>query len=272
MIPHTPKDIPSTPARLEFRNVEISYGSRIILKDISFQVAHGTRLAVVGPNGAGKTTLFKALVGLLPLTKGTILIHGQPWGNHKECVAYVPQREEVDLHFPVTVRDVVSMGRYGHLGWLGQPRAEDKVAVQQGLEMMGIAGLANRSIQDLSGGQQQRAFLARALAQEPHILIMDEPFTGVDAATQEATLKLLDDLHRENVTVIVSTHDLNLARDRFDQVLMVNHRLIAIGTPEEVFSKENIREAFHSQVMVMDETLVVDQCCGQDEHDHQEEG
>lgn len=267
-MPEMDKTLLDNPARLEFQDVSVAYGSRTVLSGITFQVPHGSRLAVVGPNGAGKSTLFKALVGLLPIENGQILIHGQPWGSHKDCVAYVPQREEVDLRFPVTVRDVVTMGRYGHLGWLRSPGAQDKASIQRSLEMMSIADLADRSLQDLSGGQQQRAFLARALAQEPHILLMDEPFTGVDISTQQATLHLLDDLKRDQVTVMVSTHDLNLARDRFDLVLMLNHRLVAIGTPEEVFTTENIRAAFNTQVMVLNDTLVVDQCCSGDEHSH----
>lgn len=265
-------EIKTVPARLDFQNVAVAYGSRTVLHEISFQVPHGARVAVVGPNGAGKSTLFKALVGLLPLSTGQIFIHGEPWGSHQDCVAYVPQREEVDLHFPVTVRDVVTMGRYGHLGWLRSPAGEDKKAIQHGMEMMAITDLADRSIQDLSGGQQQRAFLARALAQQPHILLMDEPFTGVDLATQQTTLKLLDDLKQEQVTVMVSTHDLNLAREKFDLVVMLNHRLVAYGSPEEVFTTENIRAAFNTQVMVLDGALVVDQCCGGDEHHHDHSG
>src|SRR5512140_2957559 len=183
-----------TPHRLEVENISVAYGDKTILKDVSFQVPHGARIAVVGPNGAGKSTLFKALVGLLPLQSGRILIHGLPLGDHKDCVAYVPQREEVDWRFPVTVRDVIMMGRYGTRGWLARPNQADREAVERSLVEMNIANLAEFSISDLSGGQQQRVFLARALAQDPHILLMDEPFTGVDVTTQEATLALLDHL------------------------------------------------------------------------------
>ncbi len=261
------QDLTIHPARLDFINVTVAYGSRNAIEGITFQVPHGIRLAVVGPNGAGKSTLFKALVGLMPLVQGEIFIHGEHWGSHKDCVAYVPQREEVDLRFPVTVRDVVSMGRFGRTGWVRPLGAEDKRIVQISLEMMSINSLADRSIQDLSGGQQQRAFLARALAQEPHILLMDEPFTGVDVSTQQSTLKLLDDLKQQDVTVMVSTHDLNLAREKFDMVLLLNRTLVAFGTPDQVFTTKNSRTAFHSQVMVMDGAVVVDQCCGGD-HDH----
>ncbi|MFN8412922.1 MAG: metal ABC transporter ATP-binding protein [Anaerolineales bacterium] len=255
-----------TPHRLEVENANIGYGEKIVLRDLSFQVPHGARVAVVGPNGAGKSTLFKALVGILPLQGGRILIHGESLGTHQDCVAYVPQREDVDWRFPVTVHDVVMMGRFGQMGWLSRPSNHDKKLVNKSLEQMGIADLSSRSIGELSGGQQQRAFLARALAQEPHILLMDEPFTGVDVTTQEATLNLLNHLRDQKVTAIISTHDLNLAASRFDLVLLVNHRLIAYGTPQQVFTKENLASAFGNSLLVMDSGMVlVDECCPPDE-------
>src|SRR5512140_1925768 len=208
-----------TPHRLEVDHADIGYGNNIVLHDLSFNVPHGSRVAVVGPNGAGKSTLFKALVGLLPLASGRILIHGEPLGNHKDCVAYVPQREEVDWRFPVTVGDVVAMGRYDR-GWLRPLSKYDRQVVARSLDQLGIPGLASRSIGELSGGQQQRVFLARALAQEPHILLMDEPFTGVDVTTQEATLNLLDDLRLAKVTAMIATHDLQLAAEKFDLILL----------------------------------------------------
>ncbi|MBK7454096.1 MAG: ABC transporter ATP-binding protein, partial [Anaerolineales bacterium] len=223
-----------TPHRLEIENASIGYGDKIVIHDLSFQVPHGARVAVVGPNGAGKSTLFKALVGILPLKSGRILIHGQTLGTHKDCVAYVPQREDVDWRFPVTVSDVVMMGRFGQIGWWSRPSKMDRQIVRRSIEQMGIADLAELSIGQLSGGQQQRAFLARALAQEPHILLMDEPFTGIDATTQEVTFGLLDHLRKQQVTTIISTHDLNLAASRFDLVLLINHRLIAFGSPTQV--------------------------------------
>jgi len=250
------------PHRLEVQNISIGYGEKTVLHDLSFQVPHGSRVAVVGPNGAGKSTLFKALVGLLPLQKGRILIHGEALGTHQDCVAYVPQREEVDWRFPVTVNDVVMMGRFAQMGWLKRATQHDHDAVQKSLHQMGIADLADQSIGQLSGGQQQRAFLARAIAQEPHILLMDEPFTGVDVTTQEASLRLLDHLQEKEVTAIVSTHDLNLASSRFDLVLLVNHRLIAFGTPQAVFLKENLAQAFGNSLLVMENgMMLVDECC-----------
>lgn len=261
-----------TPHRLEIENVSIGYGEKIIMRDLSFQVPHGARVAVVGPNGAGKSTLFKALVGILPLQSGRILIHGELLGAHKDCVAYIPQREDVDWRFPVTVSDVVMMGRFGQIGWLNRPTKADKQLVRKSMEQMGIGDLANRSIGQLSGGQQQRAFLARAIAQEPHILLMDEPFTGVDVTTQETTLNLLDHLRDQHVTTIVSTHDLNLAASRFDLVLLLNHKLIAFGTPQEAFVKENLAQAFGNSLLVMENgMMLVDECCPPDEeHNHHE--
>jgi ABC-type Mn2+/Zn2+ transport system ATPase subunit len=257
-----PDSIPHEPARLDVENISVAYNGTPALQEVTFQIPHGARVAVVGPNGAGKSTLFKALVGLLPLRAGQILIHGLPLGHHQDCVAYVPQREEVDWRFPVTVSDVVMMGRYGERGWLQPTSRRDREIVQRSLSQMGMADLASHSISELSGGQQQRVFLARALAQEPHILLMDEAFTGVDMTTQEATLKLLDDLRAGQVTAMISTHDLNLAASRFDHILLLNRRLISFGTPDQVLTQENLSQAFGPQLMVLpDGTMIVDQCC-----------
>jgi ABC-type Mn2+/Zn2+ transport system ATPase subunit len=256
----------SSDARLEVQQVTVGYNGHKALSDVSFEVLPGAQVAVIGPNGAGKSTLFKAMVGLLPLQSGRIMIHDLPLGHHRHCVAYVPQREEVDWRFPVTVWDVVMMGRFGHTGWLNRPNKHDAEMVQASMQQMDIAALANRSIRDLSGGQQQRVFLARALAQEPHILLMDEPFTGIDAPTQEATLELLDRLNHDHITVMVSTHDLDMAARRFEQVLLLNRRLVAFGPAEQVFRPENLRQAFAGHALFMDGMMVVDECCPGDEH------
>lgn len=251
--------VPNVPHRLEVQNASIGYGDKIVLHNLTFNVPEGARVAVVGPNGAGKSTLFKALVGLLPLSAGKVFIHGLPLGNHKDCVAYVPQREDVDWKFPVTVGDVVMMGRYDHQGWIGGASRADRQVVRHALQQMGISDLAGNSIHDLSGGQQQRVFLARAVAQEPHILLMDEPFTGVDLTTQETTLDLLDQLRAAEVTVMIATHDLNLAADKFDLLLLLNHALIAFGTPAEVMRQEYLARAFGPEMTVLaDGSVVVD--------------
>jgi ABC-type Mn2+/Zn2+ transport system ATPase subunit len=255
-------NFPPEPARLDVENISVAYNGAPVLREVTFQIPHGARVAVVGPNGSGKSTLFKVLVGLLPLREGRIFIHGKPLGTHQDCVAYIPQREEVDWRFPVSVLDVVLMGRYGRLKWLERPRRGDRAIVMKSLEQMGIANLAGQSIRDLSGGQQQRVFLARALAQEPHIFLMDEPFTGVDATTQEATLELLDHLRSKQVTVLISTHDLNLAATRFDSILLLNRRLIAFGSPNEVLRQEHLAQAFGSSLLVTEAgALLVDECC-----------
>ena len=256
-------------AYLEVDQVSAGYDGNFVLNDLTFQVKHGGQVAVVGPNGAGKSTLFKLLVGLLPVRIGEIRIHGLPLGDHRYCVAYLPQREEVDWRFPVTVLDVVMMGRFGRQGWLSRMSRVDREAVWRSLELMGIQDLAKHAIGDLSGGQQQRVFLARALAQEPHILLMDEPFTGVDSPTQETTLALLEQLKQQRVTVMVSTHDLNMASERFETVLLLNRRLIAFGPPGHVFSPENIRAAFGSRMLFLDGAILVDECCPAEDHEEQ---
>jgi ABC-type Mn2+/Zn2+ transport system ATPase subunit len=248
---------------LELRGVSVFYGQRAALDCVSLSISHGAQVAVVGPNGAGKSTLFKAMVGLIAPRSGEMLIHGHPPAEYRDPIAYVPQREEVDWRFPVTVFDVVAMGRYGRGRWLKRLTSADREVVQRSLERLGIDPLAQRPIGELSGGQQQRAFLARALAQEPHVLLLDEPFTGVDVATREATLDLLATLRSQSVTVLVSTHDLDLASARFDEVVLLNSRLICAGSPEKVFTQENLQAAFGGQMMVVDgKIIVVDQCCG----------
>ncbi len=258
--------ITGEPARLELRDVSAGYNGKLVLHEVSFQVPHGARVAVVGPNGAGKSTLFKVLVGLLPARSGEVLIHGLPLGAHQDCVAYVPQRNDIDWRFPVTVSDVVMMGRFGHLRRWQRASKHDREIALHCLEQMRITDLAKRSIGELSGGQQQRVFLARALAQEPHILLMDEPFTGVDAATQEATLALLDDLQAQQVTALISTHDLNLAALRFEQVLLLNHHVVAYGLVSEVFTPQALGQAFSGQVLMLPNGMaLVDECCPPDE-------
>ncbi len=248
---------------MEIRGVSVFYGTRRALDAVTLNVPHGVQVAVVGPNGAGKSTLFKAMVGLLPVRSGEMLMHGRPLAEYRDPVAYVPQREEVDWRFPVTVFDVVAMGRYRKGHWLRRLSSADRAVVGQCLEQLAIAELAQRPIGELSGGQQQRVFLARALAQEPHVLLLDEPFTGVDIATREATLELLTGLRDRSVTVLVSTHDLDLAAGRFEQVALLNGRLISAGRPEEVFTEEHLQAAFGGQMVVVDgKSIFVDQCCG----------
>jgi ABC-type Mn2+/Zn2+ transport system ATPase subunit len=247
---------------IELRSISVFFGARAALESVSLSVGRGARVAIVGPNGAGKSTLFKAMVGLLPLASGEMLIGDMPLREQRD-IAYVPQREEVDWRFPVTVLDVVAMGRYGPGRWLKRLSRSDRRIVHEAMEQLGIADLGHRSIGELSGGQQQRVFLARALAQQPQVLLLDEPFTGVDMATREAALEVLAGLREHEVTVLVSTHDLDLAKDRFDEVVLLSRRLIAAGDPATVFTEQNLHAAFGGQMVVVDgRMVVVDQCCG----------
>ena len=256
-------------ARLEIENVCVYYGKNPALKNITFSVEEGKNIALIGPNGAGKSTLFKALVGLLPLDSGRIFIHGLPVGHHKDCVAYVPQKEEIDWLFPITVLEVVMMGRFGKISRFKKPSKKDLDIVYDSLNQMGIIDLALSKISDLSGGQQQKVFIARAIAQEPHILLMDEPFTGVDMSTKETILDFLDDSRKSNVTVIIATHDLNMAAKNFENILLLNKEIIAYGSSLEVFTQKNLDKAFGSHVLFLNGMAFVDECCPADKHRHE---
>lgn len=257
----------ATPANIDIQDVTVLYGSKPALEGVSISIPGGIQVAVVGPNGAGKSTLFKLLVGLVKPSTGKVQIHSRPPGGELDCVAYVPQREEVDLRFPITVQEVIMMGRYMHYGPLKKPSKNDRDAVQSAMEQLGINKLAKSSLNELSGGQLQRVFLARAVAQEPHILLMDEPFNGVDISTQEATFEILTRLRTRNVTVMVSTHDLNMAATKFESILLINHKIISFGDPKSVMTRNNLAKAFGSQIFLMDGTAMVDHCCPPDEHD-----
>lgn len=251
----------TTAACLQLEHVTVAYNGKPALDDVTLSVPHGAQVAIVGPNGAGKSTLFKALVGLLPVRRGTILLRGHAPGKHGDTIAYVPQREEIDWGFPVTVADVVMMGRYGTLGWFRRPGAADREVVARCLDELGIAELEKRAIGELSGGQQQRVFLARALAQEPHVLLLDEPFTGVDMNAREALLALLARLRDHDITVLVSTHDMETAATRFELTALLNRRLIAYGEPAAVFTPDHLTEAFGGQALFVGGMAVIDQCC-----------
>lgn len=257
---------PAEPAHMLLDQVTLSLGGRPVLESVSFEVPHGKQVAILGPNGAGKSTLFKAVAGLLPLDSGRIFIHGVTLKRHTDCVAYIPQREEVDWKFPVSVLDVVLMGRFKRLPRLRQPGRKDRDLAMYCLAQLGMQDLARQSIGDLSGGQQQRVFIARALVQEPHILLMDEPFSGVDLATQESTLGLLETLKERQVTVLISTHDLDMASRRFETILMLNHKVIAYGPASGVFTAQTMRETFSGKVLFLDGAAVIDECCPHDEH------
>lgn len=256
---------PGTPI-LEVSRLGVRYDGRVALEDVSFEVNGGQRIAVVGPNGAGKSTLFKVIAGVLYPTSGQVRVYGGGPGGHI-CIAYVPQRSQVDWDFPVSVADVVMMGRIGKLGPLRWPSARDWALVRQALEVVDLGGLARRQIGELSGGQQQRMFIARALAQEAELMLMDEPLTGLDLNSQEDIFGILEELHRRGVTVLVAMHDLQLAAERFEQVMLLNRQLLGFGKPGEVFTRERLLSAYggHLRLVGSGDQLVAlgDTCCDQ---------
>jgi manganese/iron transport system ATP-binding protein len=250
---------------LEASHVTVRYNGHAALEDVSFHLGSGERVAVVGPNGAGKSTLFKVIAGVLEPTAGQVKVAGHRPGGHI-CIAYVPQRSQVDWTFPVTVIDVVSMGRIGKVGLLRRPGRKDWGLVRQCLEVVGLTDLADRQIGELSGGQQQRMFIARALAQEAELILMDEPLTGLDVPAQEGIFVIMNELRQRQVTLLVATHDLNLAAERFDQVMLLNGRLLGMGRPTDVFTPEKLQTAYggHLRLVRTEDGVMVlsDTCCG----------
>ncbi|MFC7739327.1 metal ABC transporter ATP-binding protein [Roseomonas sp. GCM10028921] len=232
---------------LAVARVSVTYpNGHTALQDASFRLPPGTVCGLAGVNGAGKSTLFKAIMGLVRPSAGAVTIGGEPVeaALRANRVAYVPQSEEVDWTFPVSVWDVLMMGRYGHMNILRIPRAADRAAVAEALGRVGMADLAERQIGELSGGQRKRVFLARAMAQGAGILLLDEPFTGVDATTEAAIVALLRGFRDEGRIVLVSTHDLAAIPTFCDRVVMVNRTVLAAGPTEEIFTEENLRRAF----------------------------
>ena len=258
---------PDECAALTLTHVSADYGKdRPALEDVSFTIACGERAAVVGPNGAGKSTLFKVIVGLMPHTTGDVWVHGH--SHHAgDCpsIGYVPQREGVDWNFPLTVLDVALMGRVKEIGWLRRPHRADREIALAALRQVGMEKLASRHIGALSGGQQQRMFIARALAQGADVLLLDEPFSGVDVEAQTAIFDLLDDLRARGVTVLISTHDLQTATTRFDRLLLLNRRLLADGPAESILTPENLAAAYGGRLTFWRDgqavTVAADECC-----------
>ncbi len=218
----------------------------VALADATFDIPTSTICALVGINGSGKSTLFKSIMGLVPLARGEVSILGQPAGKAlaRNTVAYVPQNEEVDWNFPVLVEDVVMMGRYGHMGFLRRASATDKRKVDEALERVNMSEYRQRQIGELSGGQKKRVFLARALAQEGQVILLDEPFTGVDVTTEDAIIELLKSLRDEGRVMLVSTHNLGSVPQFCDQVVLVNRRVLDAGPTESVFTQQNLQQAF----------------------------
>ena len=256
---------------LRVSNLSYQYGQIESLIDISFEVNKNERLAVVGPNGAGKSTLFKIIAGVLKSSRGLVQIYGfEPKGHI--CIAYVPQRNQVDWSFPVNVADVVMMGRVSKLGPFRWPSHKDWEIVRKSLSLVEMGEFAKRQIDELSGGQQQRIFIARALAQEAELILMDEPLTGLDLKTQQDIFRILDVLKEKNVTVMIAMHDLKMASERFDRVALINKRLLGIGLPSEVFVSQNLVAAYgeHLRMLTTPEGIVMveDTCCEEGDPPH----
>ncbi len=247
------KPVEATPPALEIHDMTVAYHRKPVLWDIDLVIPEGNLVGVIGPNGAGKTTLIKAVLGLVPLASGKVEIYGKPYTEQRKIIGYVPQRESVDWDFPVTVRDVVLMGTYGRLGWFRRPgRAEHEVA-ESCLKKVGLQDFANRQIRQLSGGQQQRVFLARALAQDASVYFMDEPFAGVDAATEAAIIELLQNMRSARKTVFVVHHDLQSVPSYFDYVILLNMRLVAYGPTATTFTPENLNKTYGGRLTILDE-------------------
>ena len=238
-------DSPTT--GLAVSGVTVTYANgHTALIDASFSIPRGTITALVGVNGSGKSTLFKAIMGFVPLAAGSVSIAGEAAGRalRRNAVAYVPQAEEVDWNFPVLVEDVVMMGRYGHMNFLRIPSARDRDKVDAALERVGMTAFRKRQIGELSGGQKKRVFLARALAQEGEVILLDEPFTGVDVTTEEAIIALLGGLRDEGKVMLVSTHNLGSVPEFCDRAILLNRTVLAAGLTHEVFTRANLEAAF----------------------------
>lgn len=241
---------------IEVHDLTVAYHDVPVLWDIDLQVPAGKLMAVVGPNGAGKTTLIKSMLGLIRPVSGDVLIHGQPYQLNKRLVGYVPQRNSVDWDFPTTVFDVVLMGTYGRLGWFERPGSYERELATFALEQVGMIDFRSRAISQLSGGQQQRVFLARALVQQAPVYLMDEPFQGVDATTEEAILAILQRLADEGRTVVVVHHDLGTVTDYFDWVMLLNIRRIASGPVDEIFTQVNLELAYSQRIHLLNDRRI----------------
>ncbi|WP_142128388.1 metal ABC transporter ATP-binding protein [Bacillus sp. SLBN-3] len=230
----------------------VAYHRKPVLSDVTFELPKGVIIGILGPNGAGKTTLMKAILGLVQSSTGEVSVLGEPYSSKSNKVGYVPQRGTVDWDFPTDALDVVRMGRYRHTGWFRLPSKKDTVMALDCLKQVGMEEFAGRQISQLSGGQQQRVFLARALAQDTEVYFMDEPFAGVDAATEKSIIALLTELKEQGKTVLVVHHDLQTVTDYFDWTLLLNRRVIACGPTEEIFTTENLRSTYGGKLAFLD--------------------
>jgi manganese/iron transport system ATP-binding protein/manganese/zinc/iron transport system ATP- binding protein len=232
------------------KNLTVSYGPKPALLDVTLSIDKGLLVGVIGPNGAGKSTLIKAILGFVKQDVGSIQIMGIPAEKAKGLVAYVPQKGAVDWDFPIRVKEVAMMGRYGNIPWYQDPAEKDWNVVNQALEMVRMIEFRDRQIGQLSGGQQQRVFMARALAQGSEILLLDEPFAGVDAATERAILDVLERAKETGRTLVVVHHDLATASEYFDRLILVKQRLYAYGPPESVLQEDLLSEVYEGKLRI----------------------
>jgi len=236
-------------------DLTVAYHRKPVLWDVDLTLPEGKLIAVVGPNGAGKSTLIKSILGLVPRATGDIRIYGRPYEAQRRLVGYVPQRESVDWDFPVSAADVVAMGLYGQIGWIKPVSRRHREQAVEELRKVGMEAYADRQISQLSGGQQQRVFLARALAQDARVYFMDEPFAGVDVATEKAIVALLKELKTAGKTCVVVHHDLQTVTAYFDHVVLLNMRVVAAGPVEEVFTEENLKKTYGGKLTLLSQAL-----------------
>jgi manganese/zinc/iron transport system ATP- binding protein len=252
---------------LEITDLTVSYSKKPVLWNVSLDIPSGSLACIMGPNGAGKSTLIKGVMGLIPLASGVVKIFGEDLQKVRSRIAYVPQKETVDWDFPASAFDVVLMGRYGKLGLFKRPGKADKQIALECLEKVGMQEFASRQISQLSGGQQQRVFLARALAQEAELYFLDEPFAGVDAATEKAIVDLLREMAKSGKTVITVHHDIQSAPSYFDFAVLLNLRLVAAGAMDKVFNNENLQATYGGKLTLLAE---VSQLIGKNEFPQRE--
>jgi manganese/zinc/iron transport system ATP- binding protein len=250
------------PTILRVDDLSVVYDDAPVLEGVSFHVHAGDRLAIIGPNGAGKSTLVKAMLGLLKAHSGAVHVDGDP-----QRMGYVAQHDQLDWDFPVSVLDAVVMGMWREVGWLRLPGRKQRDRAERALERVGLGAVAGRQIGELSGGQRRRVFIARALAQQADILILDEPFAGVDVSAEAEMLAVLRRLNDEGITLIVCTHDLEQAREQFNKVLALRKKMIAFGSPQQVFTKAHLADLFGRRVVAFDsgepeEVFIDEHACG----------
>lgn len=243
----------SASSPLSVHAMTVAYHQRPVIWDIEYEAPQAALIAIVGPNGAGKSTFMKACLGIIPRATGVVEFWGKRFSEQRQRVGYVPQRESVDWDFPVSALDVVCMGRYGKIGWFRRVSRAHRERARECLDLVGLADFSERQINQLSGGQQQRIFLARALAQEASLYFMDEPFAGVDAATEQSIVEILKQLKSEGKTVIVVHHDLSTVTEYFDHVILLNTRIIAHGPVETTFTHDNLRRTYGGRLTVLEE-------------------